>query len=161
MPVPDRRERERRNRARARFEFGTRSEGLKRSCAAHVPSRSQKQISWTGTRNRTGCADSLFISFAFSPALSGLTLRLAALPLTLFGALVAASTGPSSRLVALGEDHISSQEAFVATSDDAVGSNLALLDGCASSSQFRVSDHWPPRRQRHHCRWRTKTDCQN
>src|SRR5205823_9892594 len=87
--------------------------------------------------------------------------RLAALALTLVGALVAPSTGPGSRLVALGEDHISSQEPFLATSGDAAGSDLALLDGCASSSQFRVSDQRPPGRQRHHCRWRTKNDCQN
>src|SRR5437868_13331895 len=79
-----------------------------------------------------------------------LALRLAALALTLVGALVAPSTGPGSRLVALGEDHISSQKPFVATSGDAAGSDLALLEGCDSSSQFRVSDQRPPGRQRHH-----------
>jgi hypothetical protein len=72
-----------------------------------------------------------FSRFAFS---------LAALALSLVGALVAAPPRPGSRLVALGEDHISSQESVVATSGDAAGSDLALLDGWASSSQFRVSD---------------------
>jgi hypothetical protein len=74
-----------------------------------------------------------------------LALRLAALALSLVGALVAALTRPAPRLVALGEDHFSSQESILATSDDAAGSDLALLDGWASSSQFRVSDYRPAR----------------
>lgn len=65
---------------------------------------------------------------------------LAALALTLVGALVAASTWPGSRLVALGEDYLWSQGALVATSGDAAGSDLTWLDGNASSSQFSVSD---------------------
>jgi len=69
-----------------------------------------------------------------------LALRLAALALTLLGALVASSTGPGSRLVAFGEDYISSQQPSVGTSRSAPGSGLAFLDGCARNSCFRVSD---------------------
>ena len=58
---------------------------------------------------------------------------LAALVLTLMGALVAAMTRTGSRLVALGEDHIAPQEASVATSGDVARSNLAFLDGSSSS----------------------------
>ncbi len=78
---------------------------------------------------------SLTLTFTFI-----VIMLLAALALTLVGALVAASTRPGSRLVALGEDHIWSQEVLVATSGDAAGSDLTWLDGNASSSQFRVSD---------------------
>src|SRR5947207_14595499 len=83
-----------------------------------------------------------------------LALRLAALALGLVGALVAALTRPASRLVALGEDHFSSQGSVLATSEDAAGSDLALLDGWAS-------DYRAPGRQRHHCRRHTRNDCQN
>jgi hypothetical protein len=76
--------------------------------------------------------------FTFIPL--DLALRLAALALSLASALVAPSTGPGSRLVAFGEDYISSQKPSVGTSRDAPGSDLALLDGCASSSCFRISD---------------------
>src|SRR5437764_9315101 len=57
--------------------------------------------------------------------LSRFAFSLAALALRLVGALVAAPPRPGSRLVALGEDHISSQESVVATSGDAAGSDLA------------------------------------
>ena len=58
---------------------------------------------------------------------------LAALVLTLLGALVAAMTRTGSRLVALGEDHIAPQEASVATSGDVARRNLAFLDVSSSS----------------------------
>lgn len=72
---------------------------------------------------------SLTLSFTFI-----VLMLLAALTLALVGALVAASTRPGSRLVALDEDHIRSREVLVATSGDAAGSDLTWLDGNTSSS---------------------------
>jgi hypothetical protein len=70
---------------------------------------------------------------AAAPGFRRLALFLLAVALTQVLARVAAMTTPISFLVALGEDHISSQEAFVAISGDTARSDL-VLDGCASSS---------------------------
>jgi len=53
---------------------------------------------------------------------------------TLLLALVAAMTTTGSSLVALGEDHLTPQEASLVTSGDAAGKDLAFLDGSPSSS---------------------------
>jgi hypothetical protein len=81
---------------------------------------------------------------------SGLTFtfilfRLFAVAATLLLALVAASAGTSSRLVALGEDDLTSQEISLVSSGKAARKGLAVLDDTSGSSEFRASDG----RQRH------------
>lgn len=69
---------------------------------------------------------------------SGLTFtfivfRLFAVAATLLLALVAASSGTGSRLVAFCEDHVTPQGSLV-TSRDVTGRELAFLDGSPSGS---------------------------
>ena len=80
--------------------------------------------------------DTTTSGFIFTLLLVGVifTLRLLALVATLLLALLAAKTRTGSRLVALREDHIASQEASLADCNAAAGSDLAFLDDRRSSS---------------------------